>query len=109
MVEPCLGAAEEGPGPACRCGGVGADEGLQEEGSLVKGGRKEEGGGETEEVPGWEGSQERSRVCEDPQAAGVGAARRWEPGTVHHGAFMGRAQQKREIVALALRQTGDSG
>lgn len=76
------------------------DEGLQEEVSLGKGGRKEEGGGETEETPGQEGSQERSSACREPQAAGVGA------GGFPHGALMGCTQQKREIVALAFRQTG---
>lgn len=56
-----------------------------------------------EGIPGWGGSQERPGVREAPQAAAS------ELGALHHGALTGRAQQKREIVALAFRQTGDSG
>lgn len=53
-----------------------------------------------EGIPGWGGSQERPGVREAPQAAAS------ELGALHHGALTGRAQQKREIVALAFRQTG---
>lgn len=56
-----------------------------------------------EGIPGWGGSQEHPGVREAPQAAAS------ELGALHHGALTGRAQQKREIVALAFRQTGDSG
>lgn len=64
-------------------GGAGVDGGLQEEASLVKGGRKKEGGGEMEGIPGWGGSQERPGVREAPQAAAS------ELGALHHGALTG--------------------